>query len=482
MSKKTALFLSALLFALSGFSQDELTLNQVIEKALNQSIQSKINLRQVSIGQLDYDIFRTSMMPSLSMNATVPNLNRSLDRITLPDGTDNFVQRSQMYSTLGLSVNQPLIWTGGNIYFNSQMQRIDIFGENPSTSYLANPVSFGFSQPIFGFNNFRWARKISPLQFKITQKQTIENKEDVAIRAVQLYYNWLSAEAQFELAKNFRNHNDTIYQISKGRYEMGKIAENDLLQAELNSLNSNIQVKQTDLQLTLSKMRLEQFMVDQLLDRSPTLDTNLEEINIPIDKAILLAQESMSTYDSYEMQLIAAEREVARARSNNSPTVNLFATYGLTNSGADVNAALANQQDRQLVVLDLDVPIYQFGYNQKQTQRAKINQEIVAYDLQLQQQALEQMIFERISNFTVLQTQVAIARKADEVANKGYLVTRQRFMIGKIDLLELNQAVTRKTTARMDYINALRDYWTAYYEIRKLTHFDFKSNTPIAVK
>jgi outer membrane protein len=61
-------------------------------------------------------------------------------------------------------------------------------------------------------------------------------------------------------------------------------------------------------------------------------------------------------------------------------------------------------------------------------------------------------------------------------------VTRQRFMIGKIDLLELNQAVTRKTSARMDYINALRDYWTAYHEIRKLTHFDFKSNQAISSK
>lgn len=481
MTRTTTLFI-ALIFALSGFSQNHLTLTEVIEKAQTQSIQSKINLRQISIGALDYGIFKTSMLPSLSLNATLPNLNRSLDQITLPDGTDNFIQRSQMFSSVGLNVNQPLIWTGGNISFNSQVQRIDIFGDNQSTSYLANPVSIGFSQPIFGFNNFRWSRKIAPLEYEVNEKQTIENREDIAIRAVQLYYDWLSAEAQFELAQNFNNHNDTIYQISTGRYEMGKIAENDVLQAELNSLNSDIQVKQTQLQLRLSEMRLEQFLMDQLLDRTPILDTNIEEINIPIDKAILLAQEELSTYTSYEMQLLAARREVARAKSNNSPTVNLFATYGLTNSAAELDAALGNPQDRQLVVLNLDVPLYQFGFNQKQTERAKINQEIVAYDLQLQQQSLEQMIFERISNFTVLQSQVAIARRADEVANKGYVVTRQRFMIGKIDLLELNQAVTRKTTARMDYIRALRDYWTAYHEIRKLTHFDFKSNQAIAVK
>lgn len=459
-----------------------LTLDQVIEKAHSQSIQSKINLRQSGIGQLDYDIFKTSMLPSLSLNATLPNLNRSLDRITLPDGKDEFVQRSQMYSTVGLNINQPLIWTGGNVYFSSQMQRIDIFGNNPSTSYLANPVSFGFSQPIFGFNGYKWSRKISPLQYEVTRKVTIENKEDVSIRAVQLYFTWLSAEAQYELAQNFKSHNDTIYQISTGRYDMGKIAENDLLQAELNMLNSDIQVKQAELALNLSKMRMEQFIMDQLLDMQPALDTNLEEIHIPIDKAILLAQENLSSYDNYKSQVFAAEREVARARSNNSPTMNIYGTYGLTNTAGTVTDALGNPIDRELLVMQMDVPIYQFGYNQKQTKRAKLNQESVAYDLQLQQQALEQMIFERISNFTLLQNQVKIARRANEVANKGYMVTRQRFMIGKIDLIELNQAVARKTSARMDYINALRDYWTAYYEIRKLTHFDFKTNTPISTQ
>jgi outer membrane protein TolC len=76
----------------------------------------------------------------------------------------------------------------------------------------------------------------------------------------------------------------------------------------------------------------------------------------------------------------------------------------------------------------------------------------------------------------LLQDQVKIAKRADEVANKGYQVTRQRFMIGKIDLLELNQAISRKTSARIAYINALRDYWTAYFEIRKLTHYDFLNN------
>ena len=95
---------------------------------------------------------------------------------------------------------------------------------------------------------------------------------------------------------------------------------------------------------------------------------------------------------------------------------------------------------------------------------------------------MEQLVFERVSNFILLQNQVKIARRADEAANKGYEVTRQRFMIGKIDILELNIAVARKTDARLDCVQTLRNYWSAYYEIRKLCHFDFKTNQRIEIE
>jgi len=477
----TSIFLSVLLVPVLTVGQHILTLEEALEIAHDKSIRGKINSQQWELGQLDYKIFKKSMFPELSLSSTLPNLNRSLEKITLPDGSDSYVSRSQMLTNLGLSINQPLIWTGGEIYFNSSLERIDLFGQNGSTNWLGNPISFGFSQAIFGYNDFRWSRKRAPILYDASQKQNIENAEDVSIRTVQLYYNWLVAEIQHELAVSFKQHNDTIYQISQGRYRMGRIAENDLLQAELNALNSDIDVKQNELNLTLSKMRLEQFLNDKLLDAKPSIDTELIEIDVPVMKAVELAQENMSDYSLYELRHLNAQSAVAQARSNNSPTVSLFGSFGLTKSAPTAGETFANPQDRELLVLNMNIPIYRFGYNKSQTERAKINQEVTALELQLEQQSLEQQLFEQIGNFTLLQEQVKIAKRADEVAAKGYQVTRQRFMIGKIDILELNQAVTRRTSARMDYMNALRNYWTAYFQIRKITHYDFLNQTEISV-
>lgn len=453
-----------------------ISLNDVIELAHKQSTQSRINSAQLEGSMHSYDIYYRSMLPSIGLTATLPNLNRSLDKITLPDGTDDFVQRSQMFSNAGLTINQPLIWTGGTVNFNPSLQRIDIFGDNPNTSYLGNPVSFGLSQPLFGFNPFKWSRKTEPLALNIAMEKNVEDQEDVAIQAIQLYYNWLTTDMQYELAQNYKDHNDTIYQISKGRFEMGKIAENDLLQAELNMLNSNISLQQNEFNRVLSRMKLEQFLHEDLGTAKPVIDTAITAIEVNYGRALELAREHMSTYSDFELQRINADRDIARARSNARPSVSIFASYGLTQSGATPGEAVTDPQDRQLLVAELDVPLYQFGLNKTRTDLAKLNRDILLDQLELSQIALEQQIFEKVSNFILLQNRLDIARKADEVANKSYDVTRKRFMIGKIDLIDLNNAVARKTEARMEYVNTLKNYWMAYYEIRKLCHYDFKTN------
>lgn len=456
-----------------------ITLDDVIQLAHKQSTQSRINSAQLQSSIYSYDIYYRSMLPSISLNATLPNLNRSLDKITLPDGTDEFVQRSQMFANTGLTINQPLIWTGGNITFNPTLQRIDIFGDNPSTSYLGNPVSFGLSQPLFGFNPYKWQRKTEPLTLNMAHEKNVEDQEDVAIQAIQLYYSWLTADMQYELAENFKQHNDSIYQISQGRFDMGKIAENDLLQAELNMLNSDISLQQSEFSRTLARMRLEQFLNEDLQQAEPVIDTTIKPISINYAKALDLARQNMSEYSNYQLQRYGAEREIAQAKSNARPSVGIFASFGLTQSGTNPGDVIVDPQDRQLLVAELDVPLYQFGRNKANTERAKINRDIINDQLELNRIALEQQIFERVTNFILLQDRVDIARKADEVANKSYDVTRNRFMIGKIDMIELNNAVNRKTEARMEYVRTLQNYWMAYYEIRKLCHYDFRTNQPL---
>jgi outer membrane protein TolC len=73
----------------------------------------------------------------------------------------------------------------------------------------------------------------------------------------------------------------------------------------------------------------------------------------------------------------------------------------------------------------------------------------------------------------MLRLSIEITRKADQVAQTRYIVAQNRYLIGKIDITNLNIALTEKDTAKRSYIEALKLFWTAYYELRRLTLYDF---------
>jgi outer membrane protein TolC len=58
-------------------------------------------------------------------------------------------------------------------------------------------------------------------------------------------------------------------------------------------------------------------------------------------------------------------------------------------------------------------------------------------------------------------------------------VTKQRFLIGKIDVLELNNADTKKDQNRRSYIQALSNYWMYFFNMRALTLYDFLNKKPL---
>jgi hypothetical protein len=53
-------------------------------------------------------------------------------------------------------------------------------------------------------------------------------------------------------------------------------------------------------------------------------------------------------------------------------------------------------------------------------------------------------------------------------------------LIGKIDVTDLNIALTEKDAATRSYLSRLNNYWTYFYTIRRFTLYDFEKNIPLA--
>jgi outer membrane protein TolC len=68
------------------------------------------------------------------------------------------------------------------------------------------------------------------------------------------------AQNMMEIQQKNLANNDTLYKIAVGRYNLGKIAENELLQMELSVMNAKTNLAQAQLDVELRQLELKTFL------------------------------------------------------------------------------------------------------------------------------------------------------------------------------------------------------------------------------
>lgn len=454
-----------------------LTLQNAIEIATQQSPEALISRHRYRSSYWQFRTYEAGFMPMLSLDATLPELNRSISPITQPDGSEAFRQRSYMSSDVNLSLSKNVGFTGGQVFMNTSLQRIDIFADSTVTSWLSTPLNIGFRQPLFAHNPFRWSRMIEPIRYNEAQRRNVEDVEQVAITTINYFFDLLQAQIRNQIQLLNRANNDTLYQIAQGRFNMGTIAENELLQTELNLLNSEAALENSYLDLETREFNLKSFLrlsEHITIELVPPYETST--VLIEPEQAINHARDSRADALGFERRLIEAASDVSEARLGSRFNANLFAVYGLTQSADDFRNAYINPQDQQRVVLGIQVPILDWGLAKGKIRMAESSQELVKTSVEQEQIDFDQEVNLKVRQFNMQQSQLIIAARSDTVALKRYDVTVQRYRIGKIGIIELNLAQTEKDNAALGYIAALHSYWRNYYELRKLTHYDFLTN------
>ncbi len=107
---------------------------------------------------------------------------------------------------------------------------------------------------------------------------------------------------------------------------------------------------------------------------------------------------------------------------------------------------------------------------------AYANKTLNDYVIAMDEVNFEQEILTQVRQFEMLRLQIEITQKSDQVAMQRYKVAQNRYLIGKIDITNLNIALTEKDDAKRSYISALKSFWMAYYDLRRLTLYDFSAN------
>jgi outer membrane protein TolC len=459
----------------------KLDLMQAIEIGKERSLKTQENNFNYEAAKFGFKAAKTNLYANFSLNGNLPGLNRAINQVAQPNGTILFVPTSQAFSNAYLLINQPIPVLGGTFSIGSSLSRFDNF--NTSTaSWNASPVFFSLSLPLGSFNQAKWNWKNSKLSYQKSHSNYAESIEQLSIDITNAYFDFYIAKIQYENAETNVSINDSIYKISEGRYNVGKIAENELLQVELSKINAQQSVARLAVQKEIAEQRLKLLMglndnESILLDTLPTV----KKIIIDIDKAVNEARENSSTVIQNQIDLqqnLINMKQSSRARF---PDGSLTANFGFNQSSATVGGAYSNLLNSQTATIGFSVPIFQFGNAQANYKLNKAYYDASVSRTEYLNKNLGIDVQQTVLEYQTYEDAVAIAQLGYSIALKRYDVSKNRFLIGKIDITNLTIAQGEKDLALTNYINTLRNYWVAYFRLRKITLYDFETNEKLIV-
>lgn len=476
--KKNILLFSFLL-SLSIYSQRQITLEDAIKIAQKNSPDYKALLNQNQASYWRYRNFNASFLPQLRLDATLPQYSNYTRRLTNDNGQDVFVRSNQARLEGSLSLNQNIALTGGTISLSSQLERVDVFGDNSTTGFSVIPFSINYNQNSLFYNQFKWNKKIEPLIYEEAKREFIENMEQISLNTARRYFALLKAQVQSKIAKSNLSNQDTLFQISKGRFKMGKIAENDLLQIELSVLNSKNDVTTNEINYKRTSQNLSRYLSLDTENILLNIPKELSIFNVTVKKAIEEAKSNRKAVIEFRRKRLQAEQNVAEVKGSNRLQLSLNANFGISQQGNTFNDLFQNYNQQQNVMLSIGIPILDWGVSKSRRKLVEANKDLVNTNIEQDKQEFEQEIYLHVLNWQNQRNFLETAKKAQEIAVKRYDITKKRFVLGKITITDLNLALQEKDRSVLSYLNSLEKFWVDYYTLRKLTLFDFIKNKKI---
>ncbi|MEL6845292.1 MAG: TolC family protein, partial [Bacteroidota bacterium] len=308
----------------------------------------------------------------------------------------------------------------------------------------------------------------------------VQDMELIAVEITSLYFEALIAQLNLERAQFNLVNNDTIYTISKGRYSVGKIAENELLQSELSYMNAQASVEQASISYDRAIQRLKTALG---LSRENELDVflppALPQVRVSPEYAQQRALEQSPLIKQLDLRQFAAKRDLQRAKLNGRFSANLNASFGLNQTGSTLSESYQKPVSQQAISLGVSIPIIQWGQTQAEIDAALANLQSTELTNELSLQEYRDDVYYQVLGLRQLYRQLEISARSDTVAQKRYEITKNRYLIGKVDIQSLFIAQAERDAAQTTNVANLRAYYLALANLRATTLYDFIGDRPI---
>ena len=483
MKQKSALLLLVAILCSSHVAAKEadtlvLGLRDVIALARQQSPSAQSARNAFLSAYWNYRYFRANQLPSVTLSSA-PYINKEMNKIAQPDGTAQFLQQNQFGADLTLKVSQQVSWTGGSFFLKSTLNRIDEYRQH-TTAYSCQPLLIGYEQSLFGYNSQKWDRRIEPIRYREAKKQYAGMLETISANACDHFFALATAQATLDMARQNFAAADTLYSMAQGRYEIGTITQNEMLQLEINRLNEETNVMDAEIELMETAQRLRSFLaLPPTAELRLILPDSVPPFQVSLPQAMQLALANSYVPEYYRRIQKESESNLSQAKANRGFRADLYLQFGLSQTGSELRGVYRNLMNQEYAGISLSIPLLDWGRGKGRVKVAQSQLALTQTEVEQGMAGFRQTVQELVLQFNMQARKVRMASLTDQRAEQRHRIAQRLYILGRSSILDLNAAVSEKNAAKLGYVRTLKTYWNLYYTLRSLTAYDFEFNAPL---
>lgn len=462
-----------------------LSLERTISLAADSSLEAFRTKNMYLAGYWQYRTYKADRLPSLTLNLTPAQYYRDITRrYDSQNDVDVYKKQQSFYASGNVEIKQNFDLLGGTFYLDSDLGYMRNFGndDNPANNQFTTvPIRLGYQQSLFGYNPFRWERKIEPLKYEKVKKELLYNIEQISEQATTYFFALAMAQAEYDLAKENVASTDTLYRTGQERHKIASINKAELLTLKLDAVNARNTLQNTEIALKRAMFSLASFLnFDKNTEIRLRLPGRPRDMQISVDEALVLARENNPKFLGLRQEIMEAEQQVDKTKKEAMFNASINASIGFNQVASKLKDAYRDPLQQDIVSVSVSIPLVDWGVRKGKHNIAKNNLNVTQISARQEELTVEEDVIMTVGDFNIQQNLISSAEEALDLALMAYSETKQRFMIGKADINSLTLSLNRQQEAQRNYISALQNYWLSYFKIRKLTLHDFETGISLS--
>jgi outer membrane protein len=474
-------FLYGVTLLVLAFSQNNLTLEEAIEIAMNNSPairQSKLNLER-SRELLNAENARLKSNFSLNLTPFYYNKDR-----TFQDYVSQWYNTETKQSSGIFTISQPIKWTDATFSINNRFSYQDHNSwtdeTGTPTKTFDNRLYLSLEQPLFTYN--RTMLQIKELELDYENATLNFNIQQLAIeqQVAQSFYSVYQQDMSLQISQEEYENQKNSHAIIKNKVDAGLAAMEEFYQAELNLANSNLQLQNAQVTLDNQLDQLKILLGIPIEEEIKVVeDISHQAVEVNLDQAIQFALNNRMELRQYEMNIQNAYHNLTRTKALNEFRGSLSLTYGIIGNDEKLDNIYQTPTKNEQLSLSFNIPLYDWGERNSRIKASEATIQAAKWDDEDFRNNIVLNIRSAYRQLQQLLGQIEIERQNVRNAQLTYDINLERYANGDLTSIDLNLIQNQLSQSKINQIASLIQYRLGLLDMKVLTLYDFRKNEPV---